>query len=121
MSFKDLDYILETRKTPDVPEFLSARIIAAARRGEYAGVRGGFSLGGFAGGLIDRVVEVLNGGRMPSFTPQAAWAMAAVVVFAGGAVLGGGAELSDLVLGYTPGDVASFMMIEDRFVVSEWV
>ena len=110
--FDNLDKLLKTRKTPEAPEGLSARIIAAAVR-EKQGVSS-----------ADTPVWQTLWVEIESLfiVPRPAFAMAIIVLVLGfGMLLGSSSEESDFAATLTPGEVASFMVIEDRFSVGDWV
>jgi hypothetical protein len=113
--FDDLDRLLETRRVPEVPEGLSARIVAAAHRERFAVVGGNVRGGGFW--------EKLRAGAGNIFlTPRPVFALALIIlVFGAGLFLGEVSEGVDFSFMLSPGEVASFMTIDDRFVVEEWV
>lgn len=112
----DLDRLLKTRKTPEVPEYLSARIIAAAHRKQQA--------------VAEQRPKDIKGWRAwpqmalaqvrPSVA-QMAYALTGLVVFVIGIELGLQADSTSLLSGLSVGDLAEFMEINDRFVAAEWV
>lgn len=109
--FDDLDQFLKTRKKPEVPKDLNARIIAAAARVPRAGaVHAQFD--------FNSILEEL---RTFFALPRPAYALAALALLIVGAMIGASADLSGVLPGLTTGDLASFMLIEDGFVAGEWV
>ena len=116
MTNKELDKLLKSRRVPPSPEGLSARIIAAAHRADDAlPVQKPLDI---AKGWIEKLAA-----KVQSLThiPQPAYVAAGVAVFIIGAVLGMNADGVSLLNGLSVGDVASFMVINDSFVVAEWV
>ncbi len=107
--FDDLDEILNKRKTPEVPEHLSARIIAAAARQSK-----GVTLSG-----SDFVQDILS--QIQMLFPRPAYAFAVLALFIFGALIGASDNPFGFLPGVTTDDLASFMMIEDGFVAGEWV
>ncbi|MEZ5814185.1 MAG: hypothetical protein R3E13_05600 [Alphaproteobacteria bacterium] len=113
--FDDLDKLLETRRTPEVPEGLSARIVAAAHRERFAAA-GGDARGGVFWERLRAGVENIF------LTPRPVFALVLIIlVFGAGLFLGEASEGVDFSFMLSPGEVASFMTIDDRFVVEEWV
>ena len=53
--------------------------------------------------------------------PQSAYAFAGILIFALGVSMGMNADSSVALSGLSVGDLASFLAIDDRFVVAEWV
>lgn len=128
MTLNELDKILKTRREVQPPEGLNTRILAAARHvPQERGLRGGVA--DFARGVARGAAQAAVGGvqalwveiqtRFPM--PQPALALAAVVVLAIGIMLGMQAEDSNMLNGLSVGDLATFMVIDDRFVAAEWV
>ena len=109
--FDELDQLLKTRKTPEVPEYLSARIIAAAARQTQAVSRPVFEI----------AKEFWEGVRARFTLPRPAYAFAVLALFVFGALIGSSADPLGFLPGVTTDDLASFMLIEDGFVVGEWV
>lgn len=110
---KDLDQILSTRKAPDMPEGLNARIIVAAARAPQEQARSR-SLNLF--GVFTRLFDEL----FPS--PQPAWAAGvAVVIIMLGFVLGGATDLGLIETGVEGDEFTSFMSVQDNFTAQEWV
>lgn len=121
MTNADLDKLLNKRCVPDAPEGLSARIIAAAHREpQDAAVKESFKWPSL-GGLVGAAKGYLNDLQTAFNLPQPAYVAAGVVVFALGLTLGMGADDTSLLSGLSVGELADFMMINDSFVVSEWV
>lgn len=113
--FDELDRVLRTRETPEAPEGLSARIIAAAARHEQnvGAARPLWSV------LKDRVFAELS---ELFILPRPAYAFAVVVFVLGfGLMIGSASENFDLISALTPGELASFMTIDDSFTAGEWV
>ncbi len=110
--FDDLDQLLKTRKKPEVSAHLSAQIIAAAAR-ERPAVK------------IPAFVQVAKGfwtDMQAQLTlPRPAYAFAVLALFIFGALIGSSADPIGFLPGVTTDDLASFMLIEDGFVVGEWV
>jgi len=110
--FSDLDQILKMRKTPDVPEGLSARIVAAAaHRSQNLG------LDDDAYGLAAFWTDIQSMFKIPA----PAFAFGVFVLFMLGMVVGSSADLINVLPGITQDQLAGFMFIDDGFVVGEWV
>lgn len=103
--FDELDKILQTRKTPEVPEGLSARIVGAATRHTQL-MKDVYGLEAFW-------ADVQSMFRMP----VPVFACCVFLVLLAGAFMGASSDFLTL----ASDDFASFMLIEDRFVVGEWV
>ncbi|MCB9983527.1 MAG: hypothetical protein H6861_07645 [Rhodospirillales bacterium] len=114
--FDDLDQLLKVRKKPEVPEYLSARIVAAAHRHsqEALASRG-------AAGWRAWPQRMLAGVQARLSVAQAAYALAGLVVFVVGIELGVQADSASIFSGLSVGDLAEFMTIDDNFVAAEWV
>jgi len=116
MMFDDLDQLLKARKKPEVPEYLSARIVAAAARHSQEAA----TLAGVVGwrAWLQMVLVQLQA-RLS--VAQAAYALAGLVVFVVGIELGVQADSTSILSGLSVGDLAEFMAIDDNFVAAEWV
>lgn len=113
--YNDLDTLLKTRSVPDVPEGLSARIIAAVHRADdVVASKPRF-------GLWDRLAGFVAGLQPVLRIPQPAYVIAGLVVFALGVTLGMGADDTSMLSGLSVGDLSTFLEINDTFVVGEWV
>ncbi len=110
--FDNLDQLLKTRKKPDVPEYLSARIIAAAaRRSRVSADQEVYGLAAFRADL-QAMVRI----------PISAFALGVLALFILGAFMGASSgDGVSFLPGITADELASFMMINDGFVAGEWV
>ena len=109
--FADLDKVLKTRCTPDMPGGLSARIVDAARSVDQ------HSPAKFPVFVQDFFEDI----RSSFALPQPAYVVAGMIVFVIGLSLGMSADDSTLLSGLTVGELAAFMEINDSFVAGEWV
>ena len=114
--FDDLDQLLKIRGKPQVPEYLSARIVAAAARRAQIGAYG--EIYGLAAFWADLKAMV----RLPDQAFAPAFAFGVLALFMLGAFAGSlsSGDLS-VVASLTQEGLASFMMIEDGFIAGEWV
>jgi len=99
------------RKAPDVPSHLSAQIIAAAARMEQGVKSEVKSEGSYLAVLLSDIRAML-------VVPRPAYAMAFVLVI--GLSLGAMGSVESIAPGGATGELSSFMLIEDRFVASEF-
>lgn len=107
----ELEQFLKTRRTPDIPDGLSARIISASKG---VGQRGPVKLPAVFKAWFDDIQSVFT-------LPEPAYVVAGLVVFAIGMSVGMSADETVLLSGLSVGDLAAFMEINDSFVVGEWV
>lgn len=105
-----LDKILKARKTPDAPAHLSAQIIAAAARTPQTVADTAVGAAGLKGWIADL--------QSMLFIPKPAYALAVALLI--GFSLGLSGEMFSLLPGVTTDELSSFMLIEDRFVASEF-
>lgn len=117
--FKDLDAILMTRRTPEVPMGLSERIIAAAARADEqmrmnpeAQKRGRWLT--FLKELSTEMEDLLA-------IPKPALVIASLLVLALSAGTYTEYVNASLMPGVTTNDLSTFMSIDDRFVASEFL
>lgn len=109
--FAELDKVLKTRCTPEIPGGLSARIVDAARSVEQHSPA---KLPVFVKDLVEDIQSIFT-------LPEPAYVVAGFVVFAIGVSLGMNVDDTALLSGLSVGDLAAFMEINDSFVVGEWV
>lgn len=112
----ELDTLLSKRTAPDMPEGLSARIIAEAARTEQGAAMPMRARKLSLLGVFTRLFD----GMLP--TPQPAWAAAAaVVVLAVGFVIGDMVDFGLVDTSIESDSLSSFMSVEDTFTAQEWV